>query len=72
MSVIVKYPTKKHIVCPTTGYEVNTTQLLVFPFCEDKERVAIWWFCAHCDDWHLLLLSELPLRSRPSMPYHLN
>ena len=60
------------LICPTAGHEVFATHLAMSPFRDDTEIVAVWWFCAHCDDWHLLLITQVPVRPRPLMACHLN
>ena len=69
---VIQSPTRKRLVCPTTGYLVNTKEIAVYPFWEDTGKVAVWWFCAHCDDWHLLLITQVPFSPRPLMSHQLN
>ena len=69
---VLQSPTRKRLVCPTTGYHVYTKEIVVYPFWEGEGMAVIWWFCTHCDDWHLLLITPVPLPPQPLMPISLN
>ena len=73
---VLQYSTKRNLQCPATGCDAPTNQIAVYPFWEGMGKVVVWWFCGHCDDWHLLLYTQSPLNpptpSHLSMPRHLN
>jgi hypothetical protein len=59
---------KEYLLCPTTGHQVKTNLFVAQATSECTEKVAIWWFCRHCNGWHILgLFSQARKNSYPSI-----
>lgn len=44
----------KHLtVCWRSGAQISTRNLAVEPVAADSEKVAVWWYCSNCDEWHV-------------------
>jgi hypothetical protein len=46
--------TNKYLtVCWRSGEQMSTRDLAFEPVPDDSLRVAVWWYCANCNEWHV-------------------